>query len=129
MQWETENEILPGDFAIYSYESVMYCLEEENGRLILDENNDPYFLIDYEDVYIVKRDDTIITINGYILVEPIEVKQDNNFKVLKDDNNSNRFGIVRHIGTRNKRYFGAGKERDDIYDFKGEINIGDVMLF
>jgi len=129
MLWENTNEIQTGDYAIYSYESAIYAMDEMHGRLIFDEDGDVYFLIDYEDLFVVKRNDQVIPVNGYLLVSPLGEKSSSAFTISKEDNNSARYGTIEYIGTRNTQYIAAGKNRDDVFDFEENISQGDIIIF
>lgn len=130
MPWETTNEIQSGDYCVFSFESAVYALDEAHGRVLLDEDNEAYLLIDYEDIFCVRRGETIIPVNGYLLVSPIEEKQlSDSFTIVRENNNSTKCGLVEYIGTPNKRYFFSGVPRDDVSDFDDEISVGDVIVF
>lgn len=94
MPWTTQNEIEVGDYCVYSFESAMHAMDETHGRVLLDTANNPYLLIDYEDLFVVKREDKIIPVNGYILVSPIQEKTGAAFDIVRENENSLRFGIV-----------------------------------
>lgn len=129
MQWETPNEIQEGDYCVYSYEAAMYALDPVNSRLFVDHEGDAYFILDYEDLFVVKRGDHIIPVNGYLLVSPIEEKTDSAFKILRTDNNSATMGTVAHVGVRNSRYLYGSITRDDVFDGEENISPGDVIVF
>lgn len=128
MPWITTNELQEGDYIIYSFESAMYAMEDIYGRVLLDENKEPYFIIDYEDIFCIKREEQIIPVNGYLLVAPLEEGSVSSFQIIKEDHNSSRYGIVVHVGQRNKAYHDFGMLRET-YDMEEEINPGDIIIF
>ena len=117
MSWKTENEILPDDIAVYYYNDDAW----NQGKYHI-EGNDVYFFIKYENIYFVIRNEKIIPVNGYVLVEPIrnvDVYNKKHKTVGVDDKEimgtdflnpepklwlldggvSKTYGHVRHIGT------------------------------
>jgi len=88
MWWDVDMELRKGDVVAYSYLAAMAALEKEEGRIIMCDN-EPYFMIPYEECFVAKRKnkptklfrpkgdifykniDPIIPINGYCLVEPV----------------------------------------------------------
>lgn len=129
MPWTTTNEIQVGDYAVYSFESAMYALEELHGRVIFDTDGDIYLFIDYEDIFVVKRNEQIVPINGFLLVSPVELKKSEGFQIVREENNSTAFGVVAYVGKKNTNYLFGGKIRDDVFDFEEEISVGDMIVF
>lgn len=131
MPWKCPLEIEKGDYAVYSYESAMYCLEEERGRIFRDENGEIYFMIDYEDIFSVRRGESIIPVNGYILVSPVSETVKSSFSLPKHmaEYTSVKFGKVEYVGTRNECYYLGPKVRADVYDIREEIKKGDTIVF
>lgn len=131
MPWKTPLEVRPGDFAVYSYESAMYCLDPDRGRILHDENNEMYFMIDYEDIFSVKREGTVIPVNGYLLVSPVTEQINTSISLPAHiaEYTSVKFGRVEYVGTRNECYYSGVRVRDDVYDIREEIIPGDLIVF
>lgn len=131
MPWHTQLEIAVGDFCIYSYESAMYAIDPLHGRIFEDEKGEIYYLIDYEDIFTVRRGEQIIPVNGYILVSPVSETLQTNFSIPSHlaSSESTRYGIVEYVGTRNECYYAGTKKRTDTYDFKEEVKKGDMVVF
>lgn len=129
LPWETTNEIEIGDYIIYSFESAMCALDDAYGSVLFDEDGDVYLFIDYEDIFIARRNDVIIPVNGYLLVSAIEEKESSGFEIMKENKNSSRYGLVEYVGSRNLKYMAVGKTREDIFDFEEEIKQGDIIVF
>lgn len=127
MDWETENVLMINDFVVFSYESAIYCLDPLKGRHFFDENANQYLLIDYGDIFTARRNEEIIPVNGYLLVEPVTEEIISEFKL--PITTSMRYGKIAHVSPKNKRYFAAGRERNDVYDFDEELKVGDFILF
>ena len=129
MPWHTHNEVAVGDYAVYSYESAIFSTDEDKGRFFLDENNSLYLLLDYEDLFVVRRNDLIVPVNGYLLVSPMPDETFATFTLDTTKKNSTKWGKVEYVGARNECYYAAGKVRTDTYDFKDEVKVGDVICF
>lgn len=129
MPWETENELQLNDYIVYSYESAMYAMEEMHGRTIIDEDGEVYFIIDYEDIFLVEREKNILPVNGYILASPIEEKTAAFFEIVKENKNSARFACIEYIGNPNKKYIFSGKTREDVFDCSCTLKKGDIIVF
>jgi len=69
--WVTENEIQVGDKVVMYYLAIQNCLAPER-RHFIKKGKTMWIFIKYNNIYVVVRDDKIIPINGYVLVEPIE---------------------------------------------------------
>lgn len=131
MPWETKHEIKKGDYIVYSFESATYALDPNYGNLIIDEDNEPYLMIDYEDIFVVRRNDQVIPVNGYILVSPIDedTKTESGLITSTQKQTSGIIGKVEYVGTRNECYYAAGKKRTDVYDFHEEVKVGHLVVF
>lgn len=71
MPWETEMELQEGDRVALYFLAVQNCLSPERKHYIKN-FDDVYIFIKYHNIYAVIRDDDIIPVNGYLLVEPME---------------------------------------------------------
>lgn len=131
MPWHTSIEIQVNDYVVCSYESIMHATDPMHGRVFTDENNQEYYLIDYEDIFTARREDQIIPVNGYILVSPItnEVQSSMSLPSHLQSSQSTTMGVVEHVGARNTCYYGGTKVRKDTYDFKEDIKKGDIVVF
>lgn len=127
MPWETDMVLMPGDEVVYSYETCVYCMNPETGREFHDEENNQYLMVDYEDIFAAKRNGEVIPVNGYLLVEPLTEEVISAIKLPVEK--SGKIGRVAITSPKNKRYFAAGKERTDVYDFNDPINPGDYVVF
>jgi len=131
MMWETQMELKVGDYAVFSYESSLNALADDDSRVLMDENKDLYIIIDMEDIFLVKRGVKIIPVNGYVLCKPFisEVKSSvvipESAKKIKSD----KFAVISHIGTRCPKYHTAdGTTRHDLYDPMWVGKVGDKVL-
>lgn len=127
MPWETEIALQLGDDVVFSYEAALDCTNPHLGKEIHDEENNRYFLLDYEDIFVARRRKELIPVNGYLLVEPIIEEYISQIELPEEK--SGRIGRVAFTSPRNKRYFAAGRERNDVYDFTETIKVGDMVVF
>lgn len=133
MLWNTSIELIPGDEVIYSFEAAMDCIGDDDSRIFIDEKMDKYFIIDYSDIFLAKRNGDIIPINGYVLCEPLE--EEITSKIQLPDflrkTRSDKFGKVAYLGKRNTEYYeGTGRMvvRQDLKD-PYEVSVGDIIIF
>ena len=133
MNWGTINEVMVGDEVVFSYVAAMHCWFDEPERTLMDEDDTMYFVIDYEDLFVAKRNGKIIPLNGYVLCEP--VIDDIRTKLVLPDSvrtrRSEKYGRVAHVGRKNDFYqllteFGPEK-RIDISD--SQVEVGQTVVF
>lgn len=134
MPWKTEMEIKKGDRVIMYYLAVQNCLAKEQKRYVR-EGKETSIFISYNNIYAVIRDNKIIPINGYVLVEHVEDPvwinkkkhyEEKNIEIpdLRKLSKTNcTYGKIRYIGKANKEY--AHKTLTD-----GSIDVkeGDVII-
>ena len=134
MPWDTNMELEVGDRVIAHYLSIMNSLRPEMRKYWMQDGKRLVF-IEYRSIYCIIRDEKIIPINGYILVEPIPDRYIESLKERADtaglllagmnEKNNKRvvYGKVVYIGKPNKRYF------DKIYTDEGiTIKVGDEVV-
>jgi hypothetical protein len=134
MPWLTPMELKFGDTVILFYLAVMNALDKRNPRYIV-EGRDRYVIISYENIYSIVRDEKLIPINGYCLIEPcknpeIEAQRERMTKMgltpitlAKENPNGVVYGIVRHMGIPNRRYIDEGHSDDGV-----DIAVGDTVV-
>lgn len=142
LKWKTEIEVQAGDIAWVSFQAILNAINiKDKSKTIIIEGQ-PYFIIRYSDIYVVKRKGKPIMVNGFCLIEP-DVKKDSKSKnmIIKTSLNVNkndhpsirkyekRTGTVAYIGKKNKSYLNPVKKEDWI-DLEGEteIEVGDRVL-
>ena len=134
MPWDTDMEIKIGDRVIIHYLAVMNCFRPEMKKYWVQDGKRLVF-IQYRSIFCLIREDVIIPINGYCLVEPIPDRYIESLKERADtaglilagmnEKNNKRvvYGRVAYISIPNKRYF------DSIYTDKGvDISPGDEVV-
>ena len=135
MPWETPLEAKMGDGVIMYYLSVVNALKPKEGRYIL-EDGERYVLIPYQFLYALIRDEKIIPVNGYILIEPCENPEvTRQREVMKkiglemveptDKRNSNEviFGRVKYTSVPNRQYVDDNSSDEGV-----DIAVGDVVV-
>jgi hypothetical protein len=134
MPWLTPMEVKMGDRVILYYLSVVVALMKQNERYVL-EGKDRYILTGYNNIYAVVRDEKVIPVNGYCLIEPCEdpaiTREKERMKTLgmelikfnKTTKNHATYGIVRHLGVPNRRYIDEGHTDEGV-----DIAVGDVVV-
>jgi len=134
MPWDTPLEAKIGDGVIMYYLSVVNALKPKESRYIL-EDGERFVLIPYQFLYAIIRDEKIIPINGYVLIQPVEnpsiTRERERMKALGmelivgDKRNSNEviYGRVKYLGTPNRRYVDENASDEGV-----DIAVGDVVV-
>ena len=132
--WVTHPQIQDGDRVIMYFLAVQNCLSKEQKKFIR-EGDDFYIFIRYHNIYAVIRDDKIIPINGYVLVEPVEdpakvrrkelaAKLDLILPEPKELSKTDcTYGKIAYIGEPNARY-NHPQRSDEHYN----LNVGDTII-
>jgi len=128
VMYDTDLEIQVGDRIIFDFKV------EEHVRKVAP--IDGAYPLRYDDVYVVIRGEQIIPVNGIILVEACDTTVEEDVqRVLQagvhlpetvTKEKSERYGIVRHIGTPLRGYLQAPEELDELSDV---VNVGDKIVF
>lgn len=128
MDWATTIETKIGDEIIYSYEAAVNCLDEQyRGRLICDENMELYFIFNYENIFSIKKENTMIPVNGYILVSAIN--ENINSIINLASKQSARYGIIEYVGLPVLEYQRFGLPTKLYTEPKECVNVGQMVAF
>jgi hypothetical protein len=132
--WDTTMELQIGDKVVIHYLAVVNCFRPEIKKYWVEDGK-RFVFIQYRSIYCMIRNDKIIPINGYCLIEPLPDKYIERLKERADvagillagmnEKNNLRvvYGKVAYIGKPNKRYF------DSIYTDEGvDIKVGDEVV-
>jgi len=93
--WDTEIEVEEGDLVYFDYLTGIECNQIEcKGKL--------YYVLPYHTLYVVRRKEEVIPLNGYVLLEPI-IKEEG-YKDFKFDRERAKYAIVAYSGSCNKKY-------------------------
>jgi len=114
--WNTEIEIKQGDVVWTNY--IMIRSNLETGAYI-KEGDDIYMFIDYDTLVLAKREDEIIMLNGFCLVEPVEEDVKSNLLL----NKKKKYGKIVKLANPNKEY--KNKALTDNVNVK----VGDIISF
>lgn len=132
--WNTDNEVQIGDRALLYFLAVQNCLAPEKKKYVREEKT-IWIFIKYHNIYAVIRDEKIIPVNGYVLVEPVEdpekirIREDAKkkgielveFKELSKVDVV--YGKIAYIGKPNRAYDSPYKS-DEHYN----LNAGDNVI-
>ena len=133
MPWKTSLEVQIGDIVVLYYLAVANCFRPESPKAIM-EGEDRYIFVTYQNIYAVVREEKIIPVNGYCLIEPMEdpavIRTKKRMMAagltfIKFDNKSVKdvvYGRVKYCGTPNEAYV-------DKHTDKGvNIKPGDIVV-
>ncbi len=105
LDWDTNMELCVGDEVVCNFYDVFQAIEGTTRKQIKF-GDEEALLIRYDRIYAAKRDNEIVPINGYVFVEPIAPVDLDKFENVnwRKHKHDTRFGIVRHVGSRLKKY-------------------------
>jgi co-chaperonin GroES (HSP10) len=118
MEWKTTLEAQVGDIAYWGIMEGANCP-------VLTVGDQTYYLVDYGEIRLLKREEKIIPVNGFVILEEVVKKQDG--IIITPDSaihTDKKRGIVRYIGNRNECYYPETELCDPI-----DIKVGDEVLF
>lgn len=126
VEFDVDMELKKGDKVYFHYLTHENCKIE--GRLLEDEDGNALYLIPYDQIFISVREEKIIPINGWLLVEPIigdKVKSDvlEIPDTLKKKGSINLAKVV-HVSTPIRKYRRFPQESDC-----NTIKPGDVVAY
>lgn len=122
MEWKTEIEIQKGDIVYYDIYWAVNSLTTMNPRWV-EQDGKKYIFIPYQDLILAKRNNEIIMLNGYCLVEPID--KDFNTNIIIPDmmkGHDEIRGKVAKIGSCNTEYI------NKIYSDDKNVKEGDFII-
>jgi len=93
--WDTNIEVKEGDQVWFDYLTGIECNQIEcKGKL--------YYVLPYHTLYVTRRKEEVIPLNGYVLLEPI-IKEEG-YKDFKFERERAKYAMVAYSGSCNKRY-------------------------
>ena len=130
---ETEMEIKKGDQVWFHYLCYINAKPGNNsagGRYFTIEGDSAeYILVKYDQMYLAKRGEEIIPLNGHAIVEPLPAEDMWESKVLIVPEISNKiykrsetFGTVKYLGAPVKKYKDPNIPPDDL-----QLKVGNVV--
>ncbi len=129
MLWKTKCELKPNDI-VWVNSSVL--MNSEGKGMKLNCENQDYYLVKYDDIYLKKSGDDVKMLNGWVLAE-LFVESEDWMKrlekigmivpdLIKNKQFNDRIGIIRYIGDPVEYLF------EDMYDHP-EIQKDDIIMF
>lgn len=116
MMWDTDMELMRGDLVWYDY-----LMSLNSDSFFVDEVE--YKLMQYEYLYVAKRGDDIVCLNGYCLFEPKEdVLKTNSNLIIVHEGKDIRLGKLIYKGNANRSYESEWVDDDS-------IEVGDMAVF
>ena len=118
MEWKTPMDLQVGDTVWCTYMSIKNSMNGNDPKLI---NGNP--AIPYQSCIVAKRNDSVVCLNGFILVEPIKRGDLSGLlpSYISDSPNLN-VGYIRHLGIHNAEYWDNSFD-DDMFE------VGDLVCF
>lgn len=129
VEWITDIELQEGDRVIYGYFGFTEAFREADPKWVMCQG-EIYILVFYGLCILAQRNDLVIMLNGYTLIEPLEeeLPQAKNLilpSYLKNARTKlfkKQRGIVRYLGSRNRGYTNERYTEDD-----DSLKVGDTV--
>ena len=134
MEWETDLEVKVGDRVVVYYMAVVNALARESSSVVI-EDGVRYIPVRYQNIYAILRENEVIPINGYCLVEPIDSDEIKGIKnrlaaqnlILPEKERKSNHDVVYsrvvYLGKPNKRYINK-----DATDETVDVKVGDQIV-
>lgn len=116
MTWETQMELEVGDEVWFDYLNSENCVVLE-----CDDGND-YKMIDYENIYLARKDGELFPLNGYCLFSDYHIKAKSKFDP-SDGKVDPRYGYVEHLAAFNTAY------QTKMFSDHIDIQVGEKVMF
>jgi co-chaperonin GroES (HSP10) len=115
MPWDTDMELQKGDIVWHDFMAAHNCPVLRTA----EEPEEEYKLLSYYDIYLAKRGEEFIPLNGYVLCE--EVKEEKS-KLEIDNKINKKLGKVVYLGKPNRSY------KDSKATDEADIQEGDIII-
>jgi len=134
MPWDCPLEAKLGDKCVVYYLSIVNALKPQESRCFV-ENGERYVIIQYNFIYALIREEKIIPINGFCLIEPVDdpaiIQQRERIKRLglatvdmyQKKSNQVTFGKVRYLAVPNRRYVDENSSDEGV-----DIAVDDIVV-
>lgn len=134
MMWKTKMDVIPKDIVWCNATAMTVA---RNRDMVFHVEGEDYYLLDYSDLYLKKKKDKVVCLNGYILCSIIETTPNWAKKIqkmglvvpdyLKKEEYVDRFGTVEHVGepveyVLNERHDHPEIKKGDVVMFKQRVN-------
>lgn len=116
MPWDTDMELQKGDLVWHDFLAAHNCPIATTDQ----QPDEEYKLLPYQDIYLVKRGEEFICLNGFVLCEEV-FDEPTKFETAKKLNP--KFGKVAYLGKPNRAYRQSKSSDDNI-----DIKVGDVII-
>ena len=113
------------DFTLSVGETVFFGLRESFNCPALVVDKIRYYVIDFSELILVKRNDTLVPLNGYVLVQEYNEKPVSKIIYIPNyaEKQNKKKGVVMYVGLPNIRY--RNEEAMDAID----VEVGDIVNF
>lgn len=115
MPWDTDMELQAGDIIWHDFMAARNCPVLQTA----EESEEEYKLLSYYDVYLAKRDEKFIPLNGYVLCEEVPAEK-SDLEIHEKINK--KLGKVAYIGKPNRSY------KDSKQTDEADVKVGDIIV-
>ena len=126
LEWETRCELLPGDRVWFQYDAIITALKDKALHFIKEDKL--HILVNYRWMYVARRGEQVIPLNGYCLCEPVYADEypeliPMKFKHLIVDQHTRLANLVRvkYLAEPNTKY------QEKVYSDDISIQVGDLV--
>jgi len=94
-EWDTDIEVEEGDLVWFDYLTGIECSKVECQEKL-------YYILPYHTLYVARRREEVVPLNGYVLCQPIINKE--KFIEFEIEREDAKYATVKYAGSCNKRY-------------------------
>jgi hypothetical protein len=124
--FDVDMELKFGDKVYFHYLS---CANAMKNNRFYECEGEYYILIQYHSMYVAKRGDDIVMLNGWMLMEPIYVDTFESSVITKTDmskdKTSSKYAKVSHIGNPVRNYL----RYKDVSELNIKVKAGDIVMY
>lgn len=119
LEWDAKMELQVGDTAYWGIMQGTDCP-------MISVGEDTFFLVDYSEIRVIVREEQIIPINGFVVVEEFTEVIKSDFLIIPTicQHANHKMGVVKYVGNRNTTYFNGEQDTCD----PEKLNVGDTVL-
>lgn len=131
MPWLTDMELQVGDMVYYDYLTAMNAKNPTSSTQFRVNGFDCIWM-KYNQIYCAVREEEIVPVNGYCLVEPLKTMRSDMFDFsIMDNDHDQSVGVLRHVGSL-IRWYRYHKHADSAEYKPGQIvlmkKVNDIPL-
>ena len=127
-EYDVDMELQVGDTIVFHFLTYQTCIDRK-WFMVLD--NELYLMVKYDCIFIARRKDKVIPINGWVVVEPLVETIETTIELPDHIKNKSSLtkGIVKYLGSPVRNYSWDFDHKSKYGADTDEIKVGDTVMF